>query len=109
MIPHERSLVQRYAGRPFALLGVNADESPDQLRRFQEQTGMTWPSWWDGAGGKISAAWQVDRYPAFFLIDHQGVIRWRHFGALTEGELAGKIDEYLTRMSRNEPGTGMQR
>jgi hypothetical protein len=97
MFPLERSLVQRYAGQPFTLLGVNADESPNQLEKIQQQAGLTWPSWWDGPEGKISQAWQVDRYPAFFLIDHRGVVRWRHFGSLTEAELAARIDEWLVR------------
>src|SRR5436305_1186848 len=95
MIPHERSLVQRYAGRPFALLGVNADESIEQLRDLQQQSGVTWPNWWDGPGGKISEAWQVDRFPAYFLIDHRGIVRWRHFGAIAPGELGPRIDECL--------------
>ncbi|HEV3006331.1 MAG TPA: TlpA disulfide reductase family protein [Pirellulales bacterium] len=31
MFPHERSLVQRFAGRPFALVGVNGDEPDAEL------------------------------------------------------------------------------
>jgi hypothetical protein len=97
MIPHERSLVQRYAGWPFALLGVNGDATPEHARQIQQQTGMTWPSWWDGPEGKIGLAWHVDRFPAFFLIDDRGVVRWRHFGAVAEGELTARIDECLAR------------
>jgi hypothetical protein len=97
MVPHERSLVQRYAGQPFALLGVNADESPERAQQFQKQTGMTWPSWWDGPEGKISTAWKVDRFPAFFLIDARGVVRFSHFGTVAETELTARIDECLAR------------
>jgi hypothetical protein len=31
MYPHERSLVQRLEGKPFALLGINTDDARAQL------------------------------------------------------------------------------
>jgi hypothetical protein len=95
MFPHERSLVQRYRGRPFVLLGVNADEDVARLRRTQQEAGLTWPCWHDGPGGKIGQAWQVDGLPAFFLIDQRGVVRWRHFGRVDPHELERHIDEAL--------------
>jgi thiol-disulfide isomerase/thioredoxin len=97
LIPHEKALLQRYRDRPFVLLGVNTDDTPEQLRQFQQQAGMTWPCWWDGPGGKIVAAWRVDRFPALFLIDHRGVVCWRCFGPPREGELEARIDECLAR------------
>jgi hypothetical protein len=95
MFGHERSLVQRFNGRPFVLLGVNADASPQRLRQVQEKAQLTWASWWDGPEGPIGMAWGVDRYPAFFLVDPQGVVRWRHFGAPAQGVLEGKIEDLL--------------
>ncbi len=92
---HERALVERYAGKPFALLGVNADAEAEQLQRTQQQAGLTWPSWWDGPAGKISTAWKVDRFPTLVLIDAQGVVRWRHVGIPAEGVLEAKIEEHL--------------
>ncbi len=32
MFPHERSLVKRMEGRPFALIGVNSDSDPEYLK-----------------------------------------------------------------------------
>jgi hypothetical protein len=95
MFGHERSLVQRFNGRPFVLLGVNADPSPERLRQIQQKAQLTWASWWDGPESPIAAAWGVDRYPAFFLVDTHGVVRWRHFGAPATGVLEGKIEEML--------------
>src|SRR5262249_37778092 len=50
MVPHERELVGRLQGRPFALLGVNSDEAGDRekARKAVREKQMTWPSWWDG-------------------------------------------------------------
>src|SRR5690242_16516802 len=57
MFDHEKALVKSYAGRPFVLVGVNADSSPFELKRTQQKAGLTWPSWWDGPGGEIAAVW----------------------------------------------------
>jgi hypothetical protein len=95
MFGHERSLVQRFAGRPFVLLGVNGDESPQQLREVQAKANLTWASWWDGPNGAIGSAWKVDRYPTFVLIDRAGTIRWRQVGVPADGVLAAKIEELL--------------
>ena len=95
MFGHERSLVQQFAGQPFVLLGGNADESPERLRQVQENARLTWASWWDGPDGAIGAAWKVDRFPTFILIDRQGLIRWRQVGVPAEGELSRKIEELI--------------
>jgi hypothetical protein len=87
--------VQRFAGQPFVFLGVNADESLQRLRGVQEKAHLNWVSWWDGPEGPIGSAWGVDRFPAFFLVDPQGVVRWRQFGAPEEGVLESKIEELL--------------
>jgi len=54
MYPHERSLVQRLAGRPFALVGVNSDKNLDELHDAMTKEQITWPSWFDGGGTTTS-------------------------------------------------------
>lgn len=77
MFAHERSLVEKYKGKPFALLGVNLDASREQLRKAQEKEHLNWRSWWDGAAGPIALKWNVEGLPTLFLIDHQGLVRWQ--------------------------------
>ena len=48
MYPHERSLVKRLAGKPFALLGINSDSDKDDLKKVMEKEQITWRSWWNG-------------------------------------------------------------
>jgi cytochrome c biogenesis protein CcmG/thiol:disulfide interchange protein DsbE len=88
--------VRRYAGRPFALLGVNVDATREEAQYIQQQAGLTWPNWWDG-GGKISEAWKVDGLPSLFLIDGRGIVRWRHVGKVDPRQLEARIDEVLPR------------
>ena len=83
MYPHERSLVQRLANQPFALLGVNSDSDREALKPVLRQEQITWRSWWDGgsAGGAIARNYRVRAWPTLFLIDGRGVIRARFEGA----------------------------
>ena len=37
MYPHERSLVKRLAGKPFALLGINSDADREGLKKTMEE------------------------------------------------------------------------
>ena len=38
---------------------------------------MTWPSWWDGKNpGPIAGKWGVTSWPAVYILDPQGVIRY---------------------------------
>jgi thiol-disulfide isomerase/thioredoxin len=79
MVPHERELVERMAGKPFALLGVNSDEADDheQATATTREEKMTWPSWWDGGvWGPIQTAYNVRHWPTIYVLDPGGVIRY---------------------------------
>ena len=80
MFAHERSLVQKYEGKPFVLLGVNTDDSLEKLQLAQKTYELNWRSWWDGMGGPIAFEWKVPGLPTLFLIDHKGLIRWETLG-----------------------------
>src|SRR5438128_1331138 len=75
MYPHERSLVERLRGQPFALLGVNCDQSRQAARNEVSSAGLNWRSWWDGQG-RIQSQWQVSFLPTIYVIDAHGVIRY---------------------------------
>src|SRR5688572_6023224 len=77
MIPHERSLVKKLEGKPFALIGVNTDENKNMVKTRSKKDGVTWRSFWDkSTGGKICRAWQVRGFPTIYVIDHKGVVRY---------------------------------
>ena len=79
MYPHERSLVKNYKDAPFAILGVNSDEDKDHLQKRIAEENITWRSWWDQTtSGPISTAWNVQGWPTIYVIDHEGVIRYKN-------------------------------
>jgi hypothetical protein len=96
MYPHERSLVKRLEGKPFALLGVNSDPKP-KLREVMKKENITWRSWWDGGNtdGPIARAWNVTAWPTIYVLDHQGVIR---FKGPREHALDQAVDRLLKEM-----------
>ena len=79
MYPHERSLVKRLQGQPFALLGINSDKNLDELHAAMLQEQITWRSWWDGGStsGPIASLFGVRAWPTIFVLDHKGVIRFK--------------------------------
>lgn len=79
MVPHERKLVERMKGKPFALVGVNGDKDRSTALAAAKEHGMTWPSFWDAAerpDGPITPAWNVHAWPTIYVLDAKGVIRF---------------------------------
>ena len=94
MFPHERSLVEAYKDRPFALLGVNSDP-PDKIAELNKKENITWRSFCEGPKRDISKAWNVRGWPTLHLIDHKGVIR--HKGIDRRPEVLDKLIEDLVK------------
>ena len=78
MYPHERSLVKRLEGKPFTILGINSDAA-QRLKQTIEKEHMSWPSWSDGStDGPIARAWNVHSWPTIYVLDANGVIRYKN-------------------------------
>jgi hypothetical protein len=101
MYPHERSLVQRLRGMPFALLGINSDKDLEQLRTTMAKEQITWRSWWDGGGtrGPISTLYRVPHWPNIYVLDHRGVIRYKE----TRGDDMDKVVDALLEELAQDP------
>jgi len=100
MYPHERSLVKRLEGKPFALLGINSDPK-NRLRQVMKKENITWRSWWDGGdtGGPIATAWNVKGWPTTYVLDAKGVIRCLH---VREEQMDKAVDALLKEMGEGK-------
>ena len=98
MYPHERSLVKRMKGRPFALIGINSDPDLESLRKTVEEEKISWRSFWngpEGTEGPISTAWNVRGWPTIYVLDAEGVIRFKN----VRGEAMDKaVDSLLAEL-----------
>ena len=75
MYPHQRSLVEKFRGKPFTIVGVDSDDSREDVLGILPENGITWPSFFDGStSGPIASAWKVQAWPTIYLIDHKGMI-----------------------------------
>ncbi|MCY2959684.1 MAG: thioredoxin-like domain-containing protein [Planctomycetota bacterium] len=80
MYPHERSLVDRMRGEPFAIVGVNSDKDRDALKKTIQEEKITWRSFWNGGStsGPISTRWNVSSWPTIYVLDAEGRIRFKN-------------------------------
>jgi hypothetical protein len=96
MYGHERSLVQKMQGKPFALLGVNSDQNREELKKVLEQQNITWRSFWaGGTNGPIPTQWKIKGWPTIYLIDHKGVVRQRYLGNPGDAVLDSEIEKLV--------------
>ena len=97
--PHEKDLLLKLAGRPFAMLGVNTDNTRDDAKRAVQRDQLNWSSWFDGRGGAgtICQSWRITSFPQIYLIDHNGVIRKKLVGydEAALKKLALEVDELV--------------
>jgi hypothetical protein len=95
MVPHERSLVKRLEGKPFALIGVNFDNSKEELKKVEEKNQITWRSFFDGRRGPIGKQWRISGLPTIYVLDHKGVIRYKD---VRDEEMDKAVDTLLKEM-----------
>jgi hypothetical protein len=102
MYDHERSLVARLQNKPFALVGVNSDDTRESAKKAVTDEHLTWRSFFDGNGGPIAGQWQIASFPTVYLIDHKGVVRHIHIGNPGDEVLDQEIDQLVKEAENQE-------
>lgn len=69
--PYLARLHRRMEGKPFVLVGINADGDREALAAYLAEEGLPWPQVWDGSY-RVSAAFGVASWPTYVVIDHEG-------------------------------------
>ena len=101
MYGHEREMVERLRDRPFALLGINGDES-ERAKRVISAGTVTWRSWLDGTEGPIAADYAIQSWPTVYVLDKEGRIR---FTDLRGEELEAAVLDLLGDREPDSAGT----
>ena len=64
MYQHQRALVDRMKGRPFAMLSVDIDDNKETLRKSLASGEITWRCWWEGGvEGPNCRRWRLGFVP----------------------------------------------
>lgn len=93
-IPELVKLYQKYRSQKMALLAINLQEDPGQVKVFAENKGMQFPILIDNKG-QVANQYQVTGIPTTFIVDRQGRIRDFIVGGTTYEVLEAKIKPFL--------------
>ena len=109
--PHLARMARSYAGRPVQFVSINADsEDAASVFAYHRYFGLPFPSLLDPGGtpgsfhhggglGRVSRAYHVGFYPTFYVLDRNGVIRWRGDVEQPDASLRGAINKALDQPS----------
>jgi cytochrome c biogenesis protein CcmG/thiol:disulfide interchange protein DsbE len=81
------------------LVGINYKDAPENARRFLDSLGQPYQAVGADTSGRIAVDWGVYGVPETFIVDGQGVIRYKWIGPLTLDVMAGfngEIDKART-------------
>lgn len=95
-LPRETSFVSSMKNRPFVWLGVNGDDDINLLREAESTGKVNFKSWHDGREGAIATQWNIWGFPSLFVIDHEGVIRYKSRGHVDFDFVFPVIEELVT-------------
>jgi cytochrome c biogenesis protein CcmG, thiol:disulfide interchange protein DsbE len=97
-IPVLQTLYERNASRGLELIGVSVDArgEEDTIREFADDFKMTYPIWLD-PDERVQSTFLSIGVPVTFLIDREGVLRWRHVGPVraNDSTLARELERAL--------------
>ena len=88
-IPELRELHAKYRDRGFEVVGVSVDAhgTDEAIRGFMDEFQMEYPVWRD-PDERVSTRFLAIGVPATYLIDREGILRWRMTGPIAPGDTA---------------------
>ena len=99
MYPHERSLVEEMKDKPFALVGVNSDQTIERAKKAIAENELHWLSFQnqeEGRPDKISADWAVKGWPTVVVLDSEFKIHYRGHDGDEATEVAKELVAKMT-------------
>jgi peroxiredoxin len=95
--------------KPFALLGIHIGGlNAKQLKEVMDKQKITWRSFVDSGNagaGPIATKWNLSATPTIYVIDHQGVIRYKWAGAPGEKVMNAALDKLIQAAEENGKNT----
>ncbi|MEJ2720635.1 MAG: redoxin domain-containing protein [bacterium] len=78
-MPNVVKIYNKFNEKGFEIIGISLDNNKSALEKYLKSNKMTWPQYFDGKGWQndVAQKYRVRQIPTTFLIDRQGVIRYR--------------------------------
>jgi thiol-disulfide isomerase/thioredoxin len=81
LVPHEIELKEKYKGKPFQIYGINGGDERQLAQQTALEKQMTWPSFYGARKREgLAAIWNVDAWPAVYVIGSDGIICYKGHG-----------------------------
>jgi cytochrome c biogenesis protein CcmG/thiol:disulfide interchange protein DsbE len=101
----EHPLLMRLASeKSVPIHGLNYKDAPDDAARWLNTMGDPYTRTGADRDGRVAIDWGVYGVPETFVVGADGVIAYKHIGALTEEALPGTILPLVARLRRAAPG-----
>jgi len=98
-MPHMEKLHQRFKDKEFAMVTINLQESPAQVKQFFKDFKLTFTALLD-SDGEVGAHFRITSIPTSFILDREGIIIGKVMGPRKWGdERAFALFEHLTKSS----------
>jgi thiol-disulfide isomerase/thioredoxin len=96
--PYQRLMLELYKDKPFTIVGINSDPKLEVAKKGKIDSHLPYRAFWDGnqaknTEGPIAKAWGVTGWPAIYLLDQKGVIR---FAGLRHEDLLKAVAQLMT-------------
>ncbi len=103
----EHPLLTELAKRPdIQLLGMNYKDEPENAVRFLRTLGQPFAAVGADRDGRTSVDWGVYGVPETFIVDGQGMIRYKHIGPLTPEAITGAMAREIEKAKTPLPAAG---
>lgn len=99
-VPGVRALQKKFSGKNVQIIGISSDDDEDVWRTFIKAQQMTWSEYLD-LDGTVLAAFHIESFPTYIVLDKDGVIRFRQsgYGQETPSDIEEALNKALKRES----------
>jgi peroxiredoxin len=94
-MPRLEGLYLEHEGDDLVILGVGVRDSPESIRAYAGEVGVTYPIVVDG-DGSVADLYRALALPVHYWIDREGIVRDWAFGELPPDLLAASLESILT-------------
>lgn len=103
--PYERLMLEVHKNDPFAIVSVNSDAKLETAKQAKADEKLNFRSFWDGyleknTSGPIASAWNVTGWPAIYILDAKGTIR---FAQLRTEDILKAVNQLIAEQRAAEP------
>ncbi len=95
-LPTLEKFIAQQGDKGAMVLAVNTGETADQINTYFKQNEISGLNVLLDSNVEVYTAYGINALPTTFIVDKEGVIRFRHFGMLREEDITGYMDKLAT-------------